>query len=295
MQNWFDDIRSQLHFRQFQIGDLLFAEYTCPIPVNRLGIWSDHDCLVHVLSGRKTWHSDTGDWIGEAGSSLYFKKGCYFVEQDFDKDFCLFCFTLPDTFIRATVQEIRQELKLPDKGEAFPESATYLKEDVSIKGYLHSIHAYFAANEDPPETLLKMKLRELVAGILLSRRNGPLAAYLLQVASSAAPDVGQIMEANFRYNLSLDDFARMCNRSLSTFKRDFQMELGSPPGRWLRQRRLQHATSLLKYSDLPITEIAYECGFEDVSHFCKAFKDTYGETAGDYRQECDGESTTDWL
>jgi transcriptional regulator GlxA family with amidase domain len=138
--------------------------------------------------------------------------------------------------------------------------------------------------EDPPEPLLKLKVKELITSILLSESNGQLAAYLIQQASAVAPDIEEIMEANFRYNLSIEEFARMCNRSLSTFKRDFQKALGEPPGRWLRTRRLKHGAGLLIHSDLPITEIAYECGFEDVSHFCKVFKEVYHTTAGEYRE-----------
>jgi transcriptional regulator GlxA family with amidase domain len=93
------------------------------------------------------------------------------------------------------------------------------------------------------------------------------------------------MEANFCYNLSLDEFARLCHRSLSSFKRDFKKHFNVSPGKWLLTRRLEYAALLLKNSDLNIAQIAFECGFEDVSHFSKAFKEKFGLSPINFRKE----------
>ena len=51
----------------------------------------------------------------------------------------------------------------------------------------------------------------------------------------------RIMEDNYMFNLSLEAYARMCGRSLSAFKRDFQQLYQAAPGRWLREQRLRRA------------------------------------------------------
>jgi transcriptional regulator GlxA family with amidase domain len=91
------------------------------------------------------------------------------------------------------------------------------------------------------------------------------------------------MEANFRYNLELKDFARLCHRSLSSFKRAFQTHYGIPPGKWLLKRRLEHAATLLRTTGMSVTQIVFECGFEDPSHFCHAFKEKFGRPPSVYR------------
>jgi len=91
------------------------------------------------------------------------------------------------------------------------------------------------------------------------------------------------MEANFHHNLPIETFAEMCHRSLSSFKRDFRKLYGTSPGRWLVGRRLSHAMSLLQHTQLSITQISFECGFEDLSHFSRAFKDKFGRNPSAYR------------
>jgi AraC-like DNA-binding protein len=98
----------------------------------------------------------------------------------------------------------------------------------------------------------------------------------------------QIMEANFCFNLSLGDFAKLCNRSLSTFKRDFQCVYGDPPGRWLTGKRLEYAAVLLRDPELQVTQVALQCGFEDLSHFSRAFKARFGSSPARFRKEPSG-------
>lgn len=85
----------------------------------------------------------------------------------------------------------------------------------------------------------------------------------------------EIMEENFLQNLKLEAFARLCARSLSSFKRDFQKQFYTTPGRWLKQRRLHHAMQLLQKSHT-VVEAAYESGFENVSHFSRSFRNQFG-------------------
>jgi AraC-like DNA-binding protein len=75
----------------------------------------------------------------------------------------------------------------------------------------------------------------------------------------------------------------MCHRSLSSFKREFRKVYGTTPGKWLMERRLIHSASLLQTTDLSVTEISFECGFEDVSHFSRSFKEKFGQSPSDYR------------
>src|SRR6185503_8849853 len=103
--------------------------------------------------------------------------------------------------------------------------------------------------------------------ILTSGQNPAFANYFRSLGDSDAPSVAEIMETNFRFNLSLEEYARLCHRSLSSFKREFQVHFQTSPGKWLLGRRLDFAAALLRSSHRNITEIAFDSGFEDVSHF----------------------------
>jgi transcriptional regulator GlxA family with amidase domain len=111
-----------------------------------------------------------------------------------------------------------------------------------------------------------------------------LAAYFRKIAESDGPSVAEIMESNFRFNLSLQEYARLCHRSLSSFKREFQTSFQESPGKWLLRKRLDYAAALLRSSKLNVTQIAFESGFKDVSHFSRVFKQQFRIPPFTYRE-----------
>ena len=57
MNNLHDDISGNPAFNRLEVGEFLFAEYTCPLQAKMFEIWTEQDYLVHVISGKKTWHT----------------------------------------------------------------------------------------------------------------------------------------------------------------------------------------------------------------------------------------------
>jgi AraC-like DNA-binding protein len=216
---------------------------------------------------------------------LFFKKGAAIVYQDFKDDFCVLVFFVSDNFIRDVVREVSGQLSGQHDGGALHKGAIIVNGDVTLTAYFQSMLAYFTGTAKPAETLLTLKLKELIVSILLGRNNPELAAYFQSLLKSDAPPLSQIMEANFCYNLALDDFAKLSHRSLSTFKRDFRKYYNQSPGKWLLQKRLEYSAVLLKNPALNVSQVALDCGFEDLSHFSRAFKEKFGASPANYRKE----------
>ena len=57
MQNIYDAGQAGMFTNKFEVNELLFVEYECPIPEATTDIWTPRDYLVHVISGRKTWRT----------------------------------------------------------------------------------------------------------------------------------------------------------------------------------------------------------------------------------------------
>jgi len=87
------------------------------------------------------------------------------------------------------------------------------------------------------------------------------------------------------FNLTLPDYAKLCNRSLSSFKRDFRAVYKINPGHWLLSKKLDYSHHLLLTSDKTISDISFESGFENTTHFSKAFKKRFGASPLNYRKE----------
>lgn len=277
-------LRTHPTFKRFTVGELIFAQYTCPIHEPAIGFWTTTDHLIHVLSGKKTWRTPSGSWTAQTGDTVFFKKGAYVIRQNFSADFCVMVFCVPDEFVREVSRGLTGELPPCGAPAGGYEMAMKVDTDPRVDAFLHSMAAYFTDDEEPPAALLRLKLSELIAGILLGRKNQELCAYLRGVAASDLPSVPAIMEANYCHNLSLEAFAKMCHRSLSSFKRKFQECYGVPPGRWLLERRLERAARLLGATGMNVTEVVFECGFESPAHFSRAFREKFGRSPSQHRQ-----------
>ncbi len=281
MQNLYDAGRAGLFTNKFEVNELLFVEYECPIPESTTDIWTPRDYLVHVISGRKSWRTPFTTWTAERGQTLYIKKGAFIIDQFFEDDFCVLLFFIPDDFIRNVIREIA-----PNLGPVTAESdgpAIHVDNDAVLMAYFQSVSSYFSQAAKPTEALVVLKLKELIINIVTGASNPRLAAYFRSLADTDRVSIEQVMEDNFAFNLSLADYARLCNRSLSTFKREFSRHFHTSPGRWLQARRLDHAAGLLKTSSDSVTGIVFECGFEDLSHFSRSFKARFGVSPAQYR------------
>lgn len=67
------------------------------------------------------------------------------------------------------------------------------------------------------------------------------------------------------------------------FARSFKDAFGLPPHRYLLTRRIERATSLLRDTDLAITEIAFQTGWQSLGTFGRTFRDIAGESPGEFR------------
>ncbi len=285
MLNLFEAIRTNPSYNKLEIGDFLFVEYTCGASEEKLPLWTETDYLMHVVTGKKTWHTIDGVCVAKPGETLFVKKGATIVEQHFETDVCMFTFFIPDAFVRSTVREMGGNPGVRASGVEPIKSAALVENDVGLVAFFQSMRTYFSGREKPSEPLVRLKLKELIISVLTSGRNPALAAYFRQIGERDAPSVAEIMEANFRYNLSLEEYAKLCHRSLSSFKRDFQEHFQESPGKWLLQKRLDYSAALLRGSRMNVTEIAFESGFEDVSHFSRVFKERFDVPPQTYREK----------
>jgi len=89
---------------------------------------------------------------------------------------------------------------------------------------------------------------------------------------------------NYSRKLSLNEIADASGLSAPYFSTVFKEEMGENLSNYLNRLRVEKAAALLVASDLPISDIAITCGFEDQSWFSKIFKNNTGLTPGKYRE-----------
>jgi AraC-like DNA-binding protein len=77
--------------------------------------------------------------------------------------------------------------------------------------------------------------------------------------------------------------ASVSGASQAHFARAFKDAFGLPPHRYLLTRRIERATALLRETDLSITEIAFQTGWNSLGTFGRTFRDITGETPSEGR------------
>lgn len=86
------------------------------------------------------------------------------------------------------------------------------------------------------------------------------------------------MDAASHEDWPVERLARVSGVSEAHFARSFRDAFGIPPHRYLLTRRVERATALLRDTDLPIIEIAFQSGWSSLGTFGRTFRDITGES-----------------
>lgn len=103
--------------------------------------------------------------------------------------------------------------------------------------------------------------------------------------SSKIDSIYKYINENFKEHISLDEISDVASMTVPAFCRYFKKVTGKTFTKLVNEYRVVHATKLLSESQMSITDIAYECGFNNFSHFNKLFKEITGKSASKYRSE----------
>jgi AraC-like DNA-binding protein len=114
-------------------------------------------------------------------------------------------------------------------------------------------------------------------------RPAPGALALLRAAQRLAPALAAIEARLADPALAPSDLAKRVGLSASRFNAVFRRTFGAAPALHIRRLRLTRAQQLLMGSDLRILDVAKRCGFGDVFHFSRLFKQYLGEAPQRYR------------
>lgn len=273
--------------RQFNCGESLITVFNCPLEArlmkNRFtALWSQNNYIFYVVDGRKVWHTAQGSYDLKKGSCVFIQKGASIIEQFFDVGFCLVLFFIPDQFICETLKSKSNPIHKVNKEY---QTVIHLNTNQTLETFFLSMSSYFASTKEPDKGLLELKFRELILTLADDPHNAQLLSYFCSLMHDPqSVSLQRIMEDNFCFNLMLEQYAELCNRSLSAFKRDFQKVMHTTPGKWLLEKRLNHALQLLAEKGKNVNEIAFESGFENASHFTRTFKDRYQATPSAMRK-----------
>jgi len=182
-------------------------------------------------------------------------------------------------FDRPEMQDIRKMFERSVSGMSFVGN-TQAEINTLLKGLVD--------DENNFNRLLKLLdiLQRLAVNndFMLLDQNQSMATNSLSQQERINPIFAYLVE-NFRQSVSLDKAATVANMTPNAFCKYFKKITRKTFMETIIEYRLNYATQQLVQSDKPISEIAFESGFGDVSHFYKMFKVKMGLSPLNYRKQ----------
>lgn len=262
-------------------GSTPFARYKQASAAGKRTSFITEHTIIFVMQGHKLLHVEEQTHIAEAGQIVLMKRGIYvmseFVPDGLNYEAMLLFFT--DEFIKKFLHShhltTSQAIETP--------SNLVIPTNELLDGFKNQFLGYFGKTMDGLESILQLKMQELMLLMLAGPQKQQVLSFLQSIAFGQPLSIDYIVRKHLFQPLSLEELAKLSGRSLASFKRDFQQQYQCAPKKWINDQRLEHAKMELLHTGKQVSEIAMECGFENIPHFIRIFKQKYGTTPNSIR------------
>lgn len=237
--------------------------------------------LVYLYSGEML--------LGEKGKEMSVRGGeCLFIRRDHRVNFTKRCVDGEDfksvslVFNRNFLRQYYQKLdpaSIPKNTQPMEKSVFKLPGTPQLESLFGSLVPYFETDEEPDENLINLKMQEGVLSLLKIDKD--FFPVLFDFTEPWKIDILDFLNENYMDDLSMEEIASYTGRSLATFKRDFKKISDLSPQKWIIRKRLEKAHALIRDNGRKVTDVCYDVGFKNRSHFTTAFKKQYGYLPSD--------------
>ena len=237
-------------------------------------MYLEEHMLLVVLDGEFRISYGNSKYIVRRNEMVLFKKA---IEINYDKSgdpakddtFECMMFFLKDEFVKDFIKMAKIEPALAAKVARVAVKPV----NPRIHAFFDSVAPFFAKPDNIDGPLVRLKMLELLYNLTDTDNN--LLQQLLQLEHPIGTDIPTVIMENYTSPATLSDLAYLSGRSLSSFRRDFYEIYQVTPAQWIREHRLSKAKELLN-ANLPVTEVCYSVGYENLAHFSRLYKAHFG-------------------
>lgn len=176
---------------------------------------------------------------------------------------------------------------LMEKGSAFIKIAKNTEPESSDARFFQAFDNAFSAcvNESPCyEFQVRNALSEMLL-VILEKNRTLSAPQLPAIQELRLKQMLAWIDENLEKNISVKDIAAVASICTRECQRIFHRYLNASPMTYVRQKRLLLAANQLSLTDIPVTDIALNCGFASPSYFTRQFRLLTGTTPTEYRSD----------
>ena len=272
------------YFKTLVVKDSLLVNYNCPQIEQWTDLYTNLNHIIYTVSGERQIVRPEKNVLAKKGSLIFLGKSAFQQGKFHGEDWQVIVFCIDDQYLQNFLIEFRSRLpQQAGPGYSSKEVLFEISTTDTLDAFFYGLLPYFTQQTTPDETLIQLKLRELIFNILFDYANSHLLSFLNNRFNDRKSTFIHTMESNYMFNLSLNEFAKLTYHSLTSFKKEFAEIFMTTPGKWLVQKRLILACDILNGSEKTVAEIALEIGFESVTHFNRVFKERYAMPPLKYR------------
>jgi AraC family transcriptional regulator len=166
--------------------------------------------------------------------------------------------------------------------------------DPRLSAMVAAVHAEMVAGF-PSGRLFLDSVEQAMAVTLVNGhavRHRPVQMYRGGLGSARLRRIKELVHAKMEDDLSLDEMAQSIGLSTAHFALMFRKSTGQTPHQFVLRQRLERAKAMLRAPDARVLDVAVACGFKTQQHFAQAFRDLWGITPTECREDLIGSEAT---
>ena len=266
----------------FSIYHIANAKRSFQIPIH----WHDEFEIIYVKSGFLTVSISGENYIGKPGDAFVVSPGnLHFMgSQTGNVDY--FTFLFPLKYISFRTDDILDDKLLEPLNSGHliinPEIEDTVKEQCE-----QLIEIYGAKKEESQSKITaQIKTKMILLQFILELwKRGFIVENDTSGKNTVEKEMVSYIQQNFTGKILLKEFGEQFHLSEKYISRYFKEHFHITISQYVTYLRLEHAKHLLQDTNIPVTEVAMQSGYQNVSYFIRSFKKMYGMSPLKYRNK----------
>jgi AraC-like DNA-binding protein len=272
------DYFNESNIKSLYLNGIVVSEYKICSNKENCKTILENSLVVFVLKGSKILKTRNKEYFVKAGNILFMGKGSYVSSQILDTNgdkYEVIMISIDDSMIN-DIYKINLVSKFP--GNMEDDNVQILEMNSFVKSSLLSLTPYFNEDHKFKEMMVKNKIVELLINLMDADQDGKIERFIQLQHKQMNSGFIDILHKTYLEPLTITEFAKRTNLSVSSFKKKFNETFNMPPKKWINRKRLEKAQQMININNYSITEICFLTGFGNLSYFIRSFKKEFGET-----------------
>ena len=266
----------------FSIYHIANVKRSFQIPVH----WHDEFEIIYVKSGFLTVSISGENYIGKPGDAFVVSPGnLHFMgSQTGNVDY--FTFLFPLKYISFRTDDILDDKLLEPLNSGHLMISPEIED--TVKEQCEQLVEIYGAKKEESQSKITAQIKTkiiLLQFILKLWKKGFIVENDTSGKNTVEKEMVSYIQQNFTGKILLKEFGKQFHLSEKYISRYFKEHFHITISQYVTYLRLEHAKQLLQDTDIPVTEVAMQSGYQNVSYFIRSFKKIYGMSPLKYRNK----------